>query len=257
MSPTCTGARERDRLRQDILENLGWRFHRVWSTDWFHHRKREIDRLKAALDLAREQFEAGIRVRGANHNGAHPVQQVPAQSVTEAIDIGHLGLKVPAYVRADFTVRSNVEPHEAPVSQIVELVMKIVAIGGPIHTDEIARRITNAFGKTKAGSRIVEATGRAVRQSLQQYPMLKQDGLFLMTQLQATAPPIRDRSAETGSLLKAANIPPSEIAAAAALVRKESGDVSGDDLIRAIARLLDFLRVGSDLSTLISKALSH
>jgi hypothetical protein len=25
-------ARERDRLRQDVLEHLGWRFHRIWST---------------------------------------------------------------------------------------------------------------------------------------------------------------------------------------------------------------------------------
>lgn len=28
-------ARDRDRLRQEILENLGWEIHRIWSTDWF------------------------------------------------------------------------------------------------------------------------------------------------------------------------------------------------------------------------------
>ena len=28
-------ARDRDRLRQSVLEGLGWRFHRIWSTDWF------------------------------------------------------------------------------------------------------------------------------------------------------------------------------------------------------------------------------
>lgn len=28
-------ARERDRLRQMVLEDMGWKFHRVWSTDWF------------------------------------------------------------------------------------------------------------------------------------------------------------------------------------------------------------------------------
>jgi very-short-patch-repair endonuclease len=31
-------ARERDRLRQEILENMGWRFCRIWSTDWFYRR---------------------------------------------------------------------------------------------------------------------------------------------------------------------------------------------------------------------------
>ena len=35
-------ARDRDRLRQDHLERLGWRFHRIWSSDWFHHREREV-----------------------------------------------------------------------------------------------------------------------------------------------------------------------------------------------------------------------
>jgi hypothetical protein len=249
-------ARERDRLRQDILENLGWRFHRIWSNDWFHHRKREIERLKAALDRARDQLEMGIRVRGANHASARTVPEAQAEPLPEAIDIGHLDLKMPAYVRADLTVRSSVEPHEASVAQLADLVTKIVAIEGPIHIDEVARRITTAFGKTKAGSRIVEATGKAVRQALRQDATLIQDGHFLITHAQAAAPPVRDRSAETGSLLKAAYIPPCEIAAAAALVRQESGDVLGDDLIRAIARLLGFQRVGSELSALISEVIS-
>ena len=247
-------ARERDRLRQDILENLGWRFHRIWSTDWFHHRKREIERLRAALEAARSQIETGIRVRGANHASARPLVEGPADPIPDTIDINHLTLKMPAYVRADLVVRSSVEPHEAPVAQLADLVVRIVAIEGPIHIDEIARRITTAFGKTKAGSRIVEATGRAVRLALRKDPTLMQDGHFLLTQAQSAAPPVRDRSAETGSLLKAAYIAPCEIAAATALVRQESGDVSGDDLIRAIARLLGFLRVGSDLSTVIAKA---
>jgi hypothetical protein len=250
-------ARERDRLRQDILENLGWRFHRIWSTDWFHHRKREIERLKAALEHAREQIETGIRVRGANHASARPLIEATAEPEQGPIDIDHLTIKMPAYVRADLTVRSSVEPHEAPVAQLADLVSKIVAIEGPIHIDEVARRITTAFGKTKAGSRIVEATGRAVRQALRQDPALMQDGSFLMTQAQAAAPPVRDRSAETGSLLKAAYIPTCEIVAAAALVRQESGDVDGDDLIRAIARLLGFLRVGSELSIVIAEAVAE
>lgn len=38
-------ARDRDRLRQEILENLGWKIHRIWSTDWFKSRDTEIKRL--------------------------------------------------------------------------------------------------------------------------------------------------------------------------------------------------------------------
>lgn len=250
-------ARERDRLRQDILENLGWRFHRIWSTDWFHHRKREIERLKTALERAREQIETGIRVRGANHASARPALEAPTEPEPETIDIEHLTLKMPAYVRADLTVRSSVEPHEAPVVQLADLVSKIVAIEGPIHIDEVARRITTAFGRARTGNRIAEAVQRAAAMARRQDSTLMQDGPFLMTEAQAATPPVRDRSEETGSLLKAAYIPPYEILAAAALVRQESGGVEGDELIRAIARLLGFQRVGSELSAVIAEVASR
>jgi very-short-patch-repair endonuclease len=45
-------ARDRDRLRQQMLENLGWRFHRIWSTDWFQRKHEEIERSVGAFDRA-------------------------------------------------------------------------------------------------------------------------------------------------------------------------------------------------------------
>lgn len=47
-------ARERDRLRQEALEKLGWKFHRIWSTDWFYRRTEEISRLQEKLENARQ-----------------------------------------------------------------------------------------------------------------------------------------------------------------------------------------------------------
>jgi very-short-patch-repair endonuclease len=38
-------ARDRDRIRQDILESLGWRIYRVWSTDWFADPDRETKKM--------------------------------------------------------------------------------------------------------------------------------------------------------------------------------------------------------------------
>lgn len=250
-------ARERDRLRQDILENLGWQFHRIWSTDWFHHRGREIERLKAVLSAAHEAIETGIRVRGANHVSAQNVPPAKPEHTPDVIDIGHLGLGAPAYKRSELTVRSSVEPHEAPLAQLADLVMKIVSIEGPIHADEVARRITTVFGKARTGSRIVDAVNQAVNVALRHDKTLKQDGAFLMTQAQADDPPVRDRSSETGSLLKAAMLPPIEIAAAARLVRQESGDVPEDELVRAVARLLGFQRVGGDLASVIREVIAR
>ena len=40
---SARSARDRDRLRQEVLEGLGWRLHRIWSTDWFEtHNARPI-----------------------------------------------------------------------------------------------------------------------------------------------------------------------------------------------------------------------
>ncbi|MBQ6218131.1 MAG: DUF4011 domain-containing protein [Methanosphaera sp.] len=36
---TSPSARDRDRIRQSILEGLGWKFCRVWSTEWYHNRE--------------------------------------------------------------------------------------------------------------------------------------------------------------------------------------------------------------------------
>lgn len=247
-------ARERDRLRQDVLEGLGWIFHRIWSTDWFHHRAREIQRLREALESARVARLSGVRVRGANKNMPQP-QAAPEPSGPTPLEIDHLGLTAQPYQRASLAVQSAVEPHEAPTSQLADLVWRIVEVEGPIHMDELARRITSSFGRTRAGNRIVDATQRAVRLALRDHSELRQDGAFLLTAAQAEDPPIRSRLEETGSLVKAPYLPPMEIRAAAALIQKESGDIPDDDLIREVARLLGFQRVGSELSDVIAMAL--
>ena len=51
-------ARDRDRLRQHVLEGLGWSLHRIWSTDWWTHPAREIEKLDAALKLRLAKVEA-------------------------------------------------------------------------------------------------------------------------------------------------------------------------------------------------------
>lgn len=47
---SAKSVRDRDRLRQEVLEAKGWRIHRIWSTSWFHERTAEIERLKHTLD---------------------------------------------------------------------------------------------------------------------------------------------------------------------------------------------------------------
>lgn len=52
---SARSVRDRDRLRQAILENLGWTIHRIWSTDWFRDPESEIQRVIYKLNDLREE----------------------------------------------------------------------------------------------------------------------------------------------------------------------------------------------------------
>ena len=64
---SAKSARDRDRLRQTILERLGWRIRRIWSTDWFKNPQgelaaiiRELHQLKSPLIPAEPEPESEI-----------------------------------------------------------------------------------------------------------------------------------------------------------------------------------------------------
>ncbi|HEX7637164.1 MAG TPA: DUF3320 domain-containing protein [Burkholderiaceae bacterium] len=248
-------ARERDRLRQDVLEHLGWRFHRIWSTDWFYDRKAEAERLRRALDAAREASGGGLRLRGANHAGPalEESRSRDAETVPPLPDVPER--QMPAYQRAVFPVSGAQEPHEAEVSTLAGLALRIVAAEGPIHEEEVARRIAASYGKERAGSRILDATRTALA-SVGAGELLS-DGTFWYTQAQEHSPPVRDRGAESGATLKACSISTLEIDAALRLARADNAGGDDIELVRTAARLLGFRRVGADLQARISSRLAH
>ncbi len=53
-------ARDRDRLRQEILEGQGWFFHRIWSTNWFNDAKGECDKLRTVIEARLEQLSTKL-----------------------------------------------------------------------------------------------------------------------------------------------------------------------------------------------------
>ena len=50
-------ARDRDRIRQAHLERLGWKFHRIWSTEWFRNKESEVYLAKKAVEEAINAYE--------------------------------------------------------------------------------------------------------------------------------------------------------------------------------------------------------
>ena len=244
-------ARERDRLRQGVLEHLGWRFHRIWSTDWFYNREREIKRLREALESAKRDQEDGsppktIEKPEAAPNQSHDEPAAPLPEVQER--------QMPRYERAYFSTASTCEPHEAHPYELRELALKVVEFEGPISADETARRISSCYGRERAGRRIQSVALDALQALKSSGSILYDDGFYL-TQAQRDDTPVRDRTNESGATLKAESLSLLEIRAALEIALADNAGVEDDDLIRATARLLGFRRVGSDLRARIAKGL--
>ena len=251
-------ARERDRLRQDVLEHLGWRFHRIWSTDWFYNRHDQIERLRLVLAAAREAADGGLKIEGANSQIADWQRKAESPDTAEHIAVLEvIERKMPMYRRAHFAVNSRYEPHEAPATILMALVQKIVAFEGPICVEEVARRVASCFGREKAGRRIVEVTRKSLLSLGRSDPNLRSDenNEIWFTTDQAASPPIRDRSEESGATLKANTLSLLEIRGAISIAREDNAGGNEEDLIRTTARLLGFRRVGNDLRERLAEGL--
>ena len=165
--------------------------------------------------------------------------------------------KMPAYVRASLPVRSAVEPHEADRKLLAQLATRIIQIEGPIHIEDIARRIAASFGRERAGSRISSATQEALKLAERLSSDTLNQESFWLTRGQLESPPVRDRSADEGAPSKASNISILELKAALRLAREDNAGGDPAELIRTAARLLGFRRVGPELQARLRQALEQ
>lgn len=248
-------ARQRDRQRQEVLEGFGWRFHRIWSTDWFYRREHEIERLRGALDQAKLRKASAV-IKGANADAGDAGEDaVPDDDPDPAPPKGGVGIKVPKYQSADMRLSPTLhEPHELPVNQAAEVVCAVVQAEGPVHADVVTRRYAAAHDKSRAGSRIRRRVDEALARAKKSGRLLNR-GEFWGTEEQFADAPVRDRGEAPPPADEARCIPPDEIVACARLIEKECGGVETEELIRVIARTLGFGRTGADLEIVIRKAL--
>jgi very-short-patch-repair endonuclease len=243
-------ARERDRLRQEVLENMGWRFHRIWSTDWYYRRGEAIQKLKTALENA----SAGATTMHPPKKESGPEPFQAARPGAPASNPAVPSPQIPAYVLAECGVPQGLEPHLTPIAQMAHITRAIVETEGPIHRDEVARRVTSLFGKSRTGSLIGAASLKSLMVLKNSSAVVEEDG-FWMTPSQLVDPSVRDRSSAPMSLQRADMLSPREIRAAAKIATRENGDLSDDEMVMAVTRLLGFKRTGPELGALIAKAL--
>ncbi|WP_079503608.1 DUF3320 domain-containing protein [Paraburkholderia hospita] len=213
------------------------------------------DRVRSAEPAIVSTLRAPVHIEGANppRRVSIPVVEAAATSLEIPDPVAR---QMPAYQRAHFPVSTRQEPHEVPISILADLAKRIVAAEGPINVEEAARRLAACFGKEKAGSRILVATRAALLRAQSGNHDLLCDEEFWFMREHLDAPPVRDRSAESGATLKSTNISMLEIKAALKIARVDNAGGTDADLVRTAARLLGFRRVGSDLQARLAAGLS-
>jgi len=145
-------ARDRDRLRQQQLEKLGWRFHRIWSTDWFMRKQEEVERAIAAFEAAvayADRLDAGTTANHAIQN--HESHLAEAAAASKRGPKPNIGLK-PSI--AQYSTR-----------ELVQLV-KWVGSDGQLRTDDqIIEELVPILGFSRRGARIEATIKRAIEQA--------------------------------------------------------------------------------------------
>ena len=148
-SPT---ARDRDRLRQQHLEALGWRFHRIWSTDWFLKPAEELERAVRAYEEAvtfADRIDAGEGevITAADLPAFDPVEVASAAEISRPPVLP--GLPIGDYSDRDLAA-----------------VPAWVLAQHPLATDqELLPLLMNELGFSRRGTKIVPRLERAIRRA--------------------------------------------------------------------------------------------
>ncbi|HET9697008.1 MAG TPA: AAA domain-containing protein, partial [Terriglobales bacterium] len=144
-------ARDRDRLREQQLERLGWRFHRIWSTDWFMRKESEVERALAAFEAAvkyADQLDSGLIANGNHHDAVQA--NLPKSN----------GSATPRGPRPQIAIRTNITQY--PLSDLIGLVRWIGSDGQLRTDDQIITELVPMLGFSRRGARIDSVLKRAI-----------------------------------------------------------------------------------------------
>ena len=140
-------ARERDRLRQDVLENMGWKIYRIWSTDWIKDPVTEGQKLIEAVDRAISEY------------GINDCSEPDIPEKVDVDDFITVDKKVISaeeqsnpycfaeYKAADLSV---VPRNDYGYVQISDCIKVVVDTEYPIHYELLCKKLAYLYGNEKA-----------------------------------------------------------------------------------------------------------
>lgn len=267
---SARSARDRDRLRQAVLEGLGWRFHRIWSTDWFRNPGKETERVVKAIMDAKTQIEA-LDAKVAQIAASRPVSVTSHATETKAsvqTNTALAGIQRDTspskeidtefstpYILVNIATQEGVELHLAPIGTLRQLVSDVVATEAPVSTAVIIRRLMTAFGVGRAGNRIVNAVEAAIAREAKAQQWLTQ-GDFVVKVEQASnlaGIAIRNRANLPTAERKIEWVSPLEIRAAILKAVELAFTLKREDTVSAVSQWLGFGRASSKIANAIGE----
>lgn len=261
MYESARTARDRDRLRQAVLEGLGWRIHRIWVQDWYFRRSAAIEGLSRAIDAA----ERSLRSKASEPSSKATVEPEPslqrperARVTLEEIDIrDSLDVAQLPWVRPYGIVQ--IEPYGSEAfaefhdpwlhQQHATRIGSLVSEEGPVHERYIAMRLSRAYGLQRAGNRIVDAVDYAIELA-QRAGSAQRRGPFVWpssgpgAELTYVRVPVHG---EEFSERTVDRIPPEEIDLALLRVADTALSIDPNALRTQVARVFGFDRTGGKI----------
>jgi very-short-patch-repair endonuclease len=262
-------SRDRDRLRQHVLEGLGWRILRIWSTDWWLNPEGEIDkitrRLKAILDLPdamqaeAEPEVAAVPVDAKNLEAEElsGEQGSDQEGVLDETASANPALEI--YRPTTLPGGDSLSFHEPSASaSLIEHLTLVIEAEGPLPEANLFRKVARAWGLERTGTRVVERLRTLVPDRMVR--TIETEAIFYWPAESDITSWERLRIADAGDELSRRRIDEvclEEVSTLAHHVLNQAGASSRQDVARSVCRLLGMTRIPADAQARTDEALDR
>lgn len=239
-------ARERDRLRQTILEDMGWNIYRIWSTDWIKDPKSEEEKLVRAIERALgdslTKSNRNDDVVGENNKANMNTPVITIEEKIEPPKAQDVGYGFELYKRAYPLERIG---ERGFIRKEYDIAWNIISVEQPIHFEELCRRIAPAYGRQKATSIVRDNVRYIFRNHLQEKIIEDKEGFIRIKDFKDVK--VRIPNPDDDYLRPIAYICNEELALAMKTIVQHSFGITPNDLFIVTAREFGFKRTGENI----------
>ena len=240
-------ARERDRLRQTILEDMGWTIYRIWSTDWIKDTKTEETKLLDAIEKSIETtiYGSDKYVHASSVDNDVISDDNPTLRIEEKVSPFPI-----SDIRYGFELYKRASPltyydKEGNIRGDFEIALDIISLEQPIHFEELCRRITLFYNRQKATSYVRTQVQNIIQFYLKDFIVIDKDNFIKLIDFKDIRVRIPDPN--DNYIRPITYICDEELSLAMKSIVQQSFGITRDDLFITIAREFGFKRIGDNI----------